>query len=82
MEFPWLCFTTPCDWLKKFTLPTQTIRCKLQPIATNGHMRFPALGNMLHGFTKMSSHWLLVIFTFVLIGLCDYFGFGFTTLNN
>ena len=29
----------------------------------------------------MSSHWLLVIFIFVLIGRCDYFGFGFTTLN-
>ena len=27
------------------------------------------------------SHWLLVKFTFVLIGRCDYFGFGFTTLN-
>ena len=29
----------------------------------------------------LSSHWLLVIFTFDLIGNCDYFGFGFTTLN-
>ena len=27
------------------------------------------------------SHWLLVIFIFVLIGRCDCFGFGFTTLN-
>ena len=25
--------------------------------------------------------WLLVIFTFVLINRCGYFGFGFTTLN-
>ena len=29
----------------------------------------------------LSSHWLLVIFIFVVIGGCDYFGFGFTTLK-
>ena len=29
----------------------------------------------------LSSHWLHVTFTFVLIGCCVYFGFGFTTLN-
>ena len=29
----------------------------------------------------LSSNYLFVIFTFVLIGRCDYFGFGFTTLN-
>ena len=29
----------------------------------------------------LSSHWLLGIFPFALIGRCDYFGFGFTTLN-
>ena len=27
------------------------------------------------------SSWLLVMFSFVLIGKCDFFGFGFTTLN-
>ena len=29
----------------------------------------------------LSSYWLLVIFTFVLIDRCDDFGFDFTTLN-
>ena len=29
----------------------------------------------------LSSDWLFGIFPFVLIGRCDYFGFGFTTLN-
>ena len=29
----------------------------------------------------ISSHWLLRVFTFILIGCCDNFGFGFTTLN-
>ena len=32
------------------------------------------------GFT-LSSHWLLKVFTFPLIGSCDYYGFGFLTLN-
>ena len=29
----------------------------------------------------LSPYWLLVMLTFVLIGHCGYFGFGFTTLN-
>ena len=29
----------------------------------------------------LSSHWLSKIFCFLLIGRCDYFGFGFMTLN-
>ena len=33
-----------------------------------------------HVFT-LSSDWFLMTFIFVLIGRCDYFGFGFTTLN-
>ena len=42
----------------------------------------------MHAGTKIGenwgggrSHWLLVTFSFVLIGCCDYFGFGLTTLN-
>lgn len=27
------------------------------------------------------SHWFIVLFTFVVIGRCNCFGFGFTTLN-
>ena len=38
-----------------------------------------ALGGLLD-FT-LSSHWLLKVFPFHLIGRCDYFGFGFTTLT-
>ena len=26
-------------------------------------------------------HWLFVTFSFILIGCCDYFGFGLTSLN-
>ena len=46
--------------------PLNQSDAKLKPIATWGR---------LHVFT-LSSHWLLVVFTFVLIGRCDYFGFG------
>ena len=41
---------------------------------------FPRLRPRLHVFTLIS-HWLLVRFIFVMIGRCDYFGFGFTTLH-
>ena len=56
---------------------------KLKPIViwTNAFSRASCRS---HVFT-LSFDWLLVTFTFVLIGLCDYFGFGFvfgfTTLN-
>ena len=52
---------------------------KLKPIAS-WSLTFYRASGWLHVFT-LSSHWLLVIFAFVLIGRCDYFGFGFTTLN-
>lgn len=29
----------------------------------------------------LSSHWLLVKFSYAVTGCCDYFVFGFTTLN-
>ena len=36
--------------------------------------------NWLRVFT-LSSHWLLLIFHFLLIGRCDYFGFGVRTVK-
>ena len=53
---------------------------KLEPITAWSLAFSRVLKSRLHAFT-FSSHWLLVIFTFVLIGRCDYFGFGHTTLN-
>ena len=44
-----------------------------------GHPRFPAF--RLIGRFALSSHWLFRVFPFLLTGHCDYFGFGFTTLN-
>ena len=52
---------------------------KLKPIAT-WSLAFSRAWDRLRVFT-LSSHWFVVIFIFVLIGRCDYFGFGFSTLN-
>lgn len=39
---------------------------------------FRSLGSFF--FLTLISHWLLKVFYFLLIGRCDYFRFGFTTL--
>ena len=59
--------------------PLNQLDAKLKPIAT-WLLSFSRASGHLHVFT-LSSHWLLVMLIFVLIGRCDYFGFGFTTLN-
>ena len=59
--------------------PLSQSDAELKPIVT-WLLAFSRAWNRLHVFT-LSSHWLLVISTFVRIGRCDYFGFGFTTLN-
>ena len=48
---------------------------KPKPITT-WSIAFSRASGRLHVFT-LSSHWFLLIFIFVLIGCCDYFGFGF-----
>ena len=55
---------------------------KIKPtrLVTRVFPRFPALLGGFLVFTS-SSHWLFVIFFFVLIGCCDYFGFVLTTLD-
>ena len=54
---------------------------KLKPIVI-WTTAFSRASGRSHVFS-LSFDWLLVTFTFPLIGLCDYFGFvfGFTTLN-
>ena len=47
---------------------------------TVGRLHFPrALGTLV--VFPLNSHWLFKEFSFVRIYHCDYFGFGFTTLN-
>ena len=59
--------------------PLNQSDAKLKLIST-WSLAFSRAWGRLHVFT-LSSYWLLVKFTFALIGRCDYFGFGFTTLN-
>ena len=49
--------------------PLDQSDAKLKPVSTGSLAFFPAF------------HWILAIFPFVLIGCCDYFGFGLTSLN-
>ena len=59
--------------------PLNQSDAKLKPIAI-WSLTFSRTWDWLRVFT-LSSHWFVVIFIFVLIGHCDYFGFGFLTLN-
>ena len=47
---------------------------------TNRVLAFTRAWRQLHVFTS-NSDWLVVLFTSVAIGLSNYFGFSFTTLN-
>ena len=53
---------------------------KLKPITTWSPASSRALGSLVL-FTLSSPHWLLKLFFFPLVGRCDSFGFGCTTLN-
>ena len=59
----------PYDWFRKLASPSRPIRCKTKTSINWITRVFPAF------------HWILAIFPFVLIGCCDYFGFGLTSLN-
>ena len=59
--------------------PLSQSDAKLKKIAT-WSLAFSRAPGRLHAFTS-SSHWLLLIVSLVLIGRCDYFGFGFLTFN-
>ena len=68
-----ICITSPCYWSKK---PIKGL------IKTNHDLLTRVFARLkLFAYFYLSSHWLLVIFFFHLIGHCDYFGFGFMTLS-
>ena len=62
--------------------PLNQSDAKVKPIAT-WSLSFSALevGYLPTYLPSLSSHWLPLKFSFVLIGRYDYFGFGLTTLN-
>ena len=70
--------TMLCDWPRKLAPPSQPIRCKTETNRDFFTRVFPRLRPVT---CVLSSRWLLLIFSFVLIGRCGYFGFGITTLN-
>ena len=77
----WLCFTTLCDWFKKLSSANySTNQMQNQNQSRLGSHAFSRAWRRLRVFA-LNSHWFVVLFTFVVIGHCDCFGFGFTTLN-
>ena len=69
------CFTTLCDWFKKLAPPAQPIRCK-----TNRDL----VARVFRAWRRSrvfasSSDWFIALFSFVVIGHRNCFGFGFTT---
>ena len=73
------CFALICSviGLENLHLSLSQSGAKLKPIMTLS-LVFSCTSGWLHLFT-LSSDWFLMIFTFVLIGHCDCFGFA--TLN-
>ena len=72
----WFCFTSLCDWLTKLGPVSQPmgIQIKTNRVLTARAWR------QLHVFAS-NSDLLVVLFTSVVIGQSNYFGFGFTALN-
>ena len=66
------CFTTLCDWSRKLAPLSQPIRCKTR---TNRDL-VTSISRARGGLRVfiLSPHWLILIFTVVLIGCCDVCG--------
>ena len=73
------CITSLCAWSTKLASLSKPIGWKLKSITIWTPAFSRTLGNLVE-FT-ISSHWLLKIFSFLLIGLCVNFRFSFTALN-
>ena len=75
----WFCIATVCDWLKISRHFLDQSEVKPKPIVTYSHA-FSRAWRQLHVFAS-SSDWFIGLFTTVVIGQGNYFGFGFTTLS-
>ena len=71
--------SAPHDWLKKFTPLFHPIKVQLKPIVTRLH----AFSRALHQLPAITSSfdWFTVLSVSFVIGLSNYFNFGFTILN-
>ena len=81
LGFYCFCFTSLCDWSRKLVPFSRSITCKAKNQSRLGRQRFPALQAVDLFELLLSSHWLLRVFPFHLIGRCDYLGFDATILN-
>ena len=79
MQLLWFCIATVCDRLKNLVPLSRLIRSKTK---TNRDLpaRVSHAWRRLHVFA-LSSDWFIGLFTTVVIGQSNYFGFGFATLN-
>ena len=80
-RFLWFSFNSLSDWSRKLALHSEPLRFKTK---TNGDLpqsHFPALQAVCLFFPS-SSHWLTPRDIFpTMIGCCDCFSYGLTTLN-
>lgn len=70
-------FTLYCDWSRKLAPIPHQSDSKLKSTITRSSAFCRAWGNFV-GFPSIS-HWLFKLFSFLLIGRNNYFGFSFTT---
>ena len=71
-------FTLRCDRSRKLAPLSQQSDTKLKPLATWSSAFCRALGSLyiyIYIYFFFSSHWLLNVFPFLLIGRCNSFGF-------
>ena len=72
------CFTPLCDWFKNSRHLLNQSDAKQKPIIATWSYAFFRAWRRLH---VLGCHWFIVLFIFAVIGHCNCFGFGFTTLN-
>ena len=75
----WFCIATVCVWLNisRHFLNQSEVKSKLIVIYSHA---FSRAWHGRHVFAS-SSDWFIGLFTTVVIGQSNYFGFSFTTLN-
>ena len=74
----WFCIASICDWLKNLAPLSRPIRSKTK---TNRDLPARFFTRLAPAVFASSSDWFIGLFTTVVIGQSNNFGFGITTLN-
>ena len=77
----WFYFTLLCIWLTKLAPLSQPMRSKTKNKSRLQSHAFSRAWHRLH-VSVSSSDWFVVLFTSVVIGQSNYFGFGFTKIKS